>query len=78
MAENAVQRINGIAAISALLNHRHRALVAGAIGSQSANLATFAEIAATVPIVNMTRQWGRIPFTDPELAAMVGLANHRS
>jgi hypothetical protein len=78
VAESAVQRINGIAAISALLNHRHRALVAGAIGSQSANLATFAEVAATVPIVNMPRQWGCIPFTDAELAAIAGLANHRS
>ena len=71
---NAMQRIGGVAAISALLNHRHRALVAGAIGSQSANLATFAEVAAMVPIVNMPRQWGCIPFTDEELAAMAGLA----
>lgn len=77
VAENAVQRINGIAAISALLNHRHRAFVEGAIGSQSANLATFAEIAATVPIVNMPRQWGHIAFSDAELAALAGLANYR-
>lgn len=74
---NAVQRINGIAAISALLNHRHRALVARAIGSEPANLATFADIAAMVPIVNMSRQLGRIALTDAELAAMAGLPNHR-
>lgn len=77
VAVNAVQRINGIAAISALLNHRHRTLVARAIGSEAANLATFAEIAAMMPIVNMSRQWGRIALTDAELAAMAGLPNHR-
>lgn len=74
---DAVQPITGMAAITALLNHRHRALVARAIGSEPANLDSFAGIAASVPMVTMARQWGSIGLTAAELAAMAGLSKHR-
>lgn len=66
----AMQRCDSIAAVSSLLHHRHRAMVARAIGTEAANLAIFASIAAAVPVVTWARQLGCLRLTNEELAAI--------
>lgn len=58
-----VERMDGIAAMTALLRHRHRPQVPQALGSTAAVMRSLAQIAARIPVHTLKRRRGEIMLT---------------